>query len=165
MTPVTSPIVLRAVVLAICSGSPTPAAPPSSYPVTHVWEGVVSSIVDGDGLFVAGVEVRLQGIAAPEDNARRRDRGGREATEALRRLALKQRVTCYADGTRSRQRIIARCELPGGQNLGEELVRAGLARDCPRYFLGDYAASEALARRDGTDLSRIYALPSYCRRR
>ena len=45
-----------------------------------------------------------------------------------------------------------------GQDIAEALVRAGLARDCPRFSGGQYAAAE-------TPAARGLPFPSYCRPR
>lgn len=48
--------------------------------------GVVE-VKDGDGLLFGEVELRLQGIAAPEDRRGKIDDGGKDATAALKALA------------------------------------------------------------------------------
>ena len=117
-------------------------------------------VVDGDTLFVGNVEVRLQGVAAPE-HGRLTEPGGPEATALLRRAADGLTVRCDLDGTRTRAREVGVC-YAGGTELNAALVRAGVARDCPRYSGGRYAALEGAARTEGRDLSRLYALPGYC---
>lgn len=119
-------------------------------------------VVDGDGLYVDRIEVRLQGIAAPEDGPQNREPGGQDATAALRLLAEAKPVTCYLDGTETYGREVGRCVVDGIE-LGGAMVRAGHARDCPRFSGGDYAAAEREARALGRDLSAIYDLPGYCR--
>lgn len=50
--------------------------------------------------FVFGrVEVRLQGIAAPEWNRHKRVPGGEEAYEALRAVVEGREIKCLLDGT------------------------------------------------------------------
>ena len=73
------------------------------------------------------------------------------------------RVTCDLDGTvaGSSLRLVGRC-WAGGVDLGEALVRAGFARDCPAFSGGAYAQAEAAARAEGRDLVARYALPGYC---
>ena len=123
----------------------------------------VARVVNGDGLRIGPVEVRLNGIAAPEDGAHAVDPGGPEATAALRDLAGGRHVVCRIDGTTTRGRAVGRCAV-GDLDLGGALVRGGWARDCPRFSGGDYAAAEAAARAAGRDLAAIYALPEYCGR-
>lgn len=139
------------------TGSLAPAAaqePPRIATLT----GVVS-VVDGDGLLFGDVEVRLQGVAAPEA----RDRpNGPSATAALKTLSAGRNVTCYLDGTTaSSNRPVGVCFV-GDLDLGEAMIRQGFARDCPAFSGGRYAPAEAEARRQGHNLSRSYKLPGYC---
>lgn len=117
---------------------------------------------DGDGVVIGGVEVRMQGVAAPEDNGFRVDRGGPEATAALASLIDGENVRCELDGTQARGRPVGICYLDG-QDLGAIMIRSGFARDCPRYSGGRYRSQEMEARQDDRDLSSIYDLPGYCR--
>lgn len=121
----------------------------------------VASVVDGDGLAIAGVEVRLQGIAAPENNAARIEVGGKDATRALERLSEGKWAICYLDGTTTRGRPVGVCYI-AGEDVGEVMVREGFARDCPRYSKGRYADAEGQAISSGRNLSLIYPLPRYC---
>ena len=47
---------------------------------------------------------------------------------------------------RSRDRLIGICYLDG-VDIGETIIREGLARDCPRYSKGRYAQAEEEAKR------------------
>ena len=116
-----------------------------------------ASVTDGDTIKVLGLPIRLQGVAAPE----RDDADGPAASAFLRQLVEGRDVTCVPDGTKTRGRIVAVCYL-AGQDVGQLIIQAGHARDCPRFSGGRYAAAEARARAAGRDLSRTYALPSYC---
>lgn len=116
-----------------------------------------ASVTDGDTIRVLGRTIRLRGVAAPE----RDDADGPAATAFLRQLVEGQDVSCLPDGTKTRGRIVAVC-FRDGQDIGQLIIQAGHARDCPRFSGGGYAAAEARARAAGRDLSRIYALPSYC---
>ena len=137
--------------------------PGAAYDVRGVLTFPNARVVDGDGIAMGRVEVRLQGIAAPEDRRGRVDPGGKASSEALRQLAEGREVICRLDGTRaSSGRPVGRCSVEG-MDLGWAMVRAGHARDCPAFSEGDYAEAEALARVEGRDLSAIYALPDYCR--
>ncbi len=122
--------------------------------------GVVE-VKDGDGLLFGEVELRLQGIAAPEDRRGKVDDGGKEATTALKALAQGRTVVCYLDGTTANRRPVGVCEVDG-RDIGQAMVRGGWARDCPAYSKGRYKASEMQARSSGRNLSLIYALPTYC---
>lgn len=139
------------------------AAPAAGFTPVATIDGP-ARVVDGDTLFVGAVEVRLQGIAAPEHGARRTDPGGAAATDALRGWAEGRTVRCDLDGTRTRGREVGVCHVDG-MELNAALVEAGVARDCPRYSGGRYADREAAARAAGVDLSERYALPDDCRRR
>jgi hypothetical protein len=52
-----------------------------------------------------------------------------------------------------------------GSDLAAEMVRAGLARDCPRFSGGRYRAAEAQAAAAGETIGGSYRLPGYCRPR
>lgn len=121
-----------------------------------------AAVKDGDGLLFGDVEIRLQGIAAPELG----DPGGPIATQALIQLVAGRDVWCFLDGTRAgpSQRPVAVCYVrrDGFIDVGAELVRTGFARDCPGYSGGRYQDAEAEARAMGRDLSATYPLPDYC---
>ena len=112
-----------------------------------------ATVTDGDQLRVAAPAVRFQGVAALE----RSEPGGAEATAFVRDLVAGRVVACELDGTRTRGRAVGVCRV-GGRDVGAELVRAGLARDCPRYSKGRYARLE-------TPAGRRLPLPGYCRPR
>ena len=146
------------------TAAPVPAAEAAGFPVAAILTGV-PRVVDGDGLAFGDVEVRLRGIAAPEDSGVSRQPGGPEATAGLRRLAEGREVVCRLDGTTTGRdtgnRPVGVCAVEG-VDLGASLVRSGLARDCPAFSGGVYAEAETEARRAGRDLSRTYDLPGYC---
>jgi micrococcal nuclease len=121
-----------------------------------------ADVKDGDGVLFGRVEVRLQGIAAPEDG-RNVEAGGPESTENLRRLVEGQLVVCHLDGTvaGSSNRPAGICYI-GSIDIGRHQVEAGHARDCPAYSGGRYAEAEAAAHASGKDLASIYGLPDYC---
>lgn len=122
----------------------------------------VARVVDGDHISMGKFPgIRLQGIAAPEDNVARREPGGPESTANLRALVEGKNAVCYSDGTQTRRPTVAICFVEG-RDVGLLQVLAGHARDCPRLSNGRYAATEAEARAAGRDLSAIYRLPSYC---
>jgi micrococcal nuclease len=116
-----------------------------------------ATVTDGDTITVLGLPIRLQGVAAPE----RDDADGPAATAFMRQLVEGKEVRCEPDGTRTRNRIVAICYL-GNQDIGQAIIAAGHARDCPRFSGGRYAPAEVSARSAGRDLSRTYSLPSYC---
>ena len=121
--------------------------------------GPVTHVRDGDTIEVGGLPVRLEGLAAPELD----EPGGEEATEAMRMLVEGQEVRCELTGERSGDRCIGTCYL-GGTDIAAELVRAGVARDCPRFSRGRYGDEEQQAARGGATIRETYRLPESCRR-
>ena len=101
--------------------------------------------------------IRLQGLAAPEGA----EPGGQEASEALADLVLGKAVLCELDGEATYDRCAAICALEGA-DIAEELVRMGLARDCPRYSRGRYREAELQAAAQGATIRETYRLPEYC---
>lgn len=95
-------------------------------------------VIDGDSLVVGGVELRLQGLDAPEWNAP----GGPAALRGMRGIVAGQRLTCALTGERTYDRAVAVCRLPDGRDVAAELVRAGLALDCAHFSGGRYRALE-----------------------
>ncbi len=109
--------------------------------------GVVTYVGDGDSLWIrplAGgepVEVRLQGIDAPEICQPH----GREAREALAALALHRQVTVRPRARDRYERVLARVRL-GQQDVGGWMVARGHAwSDGWRGRRGPYAAQQAHA--------------------
>jgi micrococcal nuclease len=120
--------------------------------------GRVSYVRDGDTIELGRLAVRLDGLAAPEWD----EPGGREARDAMVAMVQGQTVRCELDGTHTYDRCAGVCYLDG-RDIAEALVSAGLARDCPRYSGGRYAAIEAQAAADGATIRESYRLPGYCR--
>jgi micrococcal nuclease len=144
------------------TASPT-ASLDAGYPVAATLTGIATAH-DGDDIRFGRIQIRLRGIAAPEDYRGKREPGGPEATRHLAELVDGREVICHLDGTTAgRYRPVGVCFLDG-QDIGAIQVRAGHARDCPAFSGNRYAAAEADARAAGRDLSRIYALPSFCQR-
>ena len=135
MTPIIAALILLA--------TPVIAGEQITGPVTH--------IRDGDTIEVAGVPIRLNGVAAPETH----EPGGQEATAAMARMVDGKTVTCDLNGERSHDRRVGICYLDG-HDIGAAIIGLGVARDCPRYSGGRYAAVE---RPEAADLP----LPAYCR--
>jgi endonuclease YncB( thermonuclease family) len=114
-------------------------------------------VIDGDTIVVGGVHVRLQGVAAPEvahPGQPQDEPGGPEARAFMQELVEDQTVVCTLTGERTRGRRVGTC-MVDGRDIGGELIEAGLARDCPRYSHGCYAALEL------PDARRL-PLPGYC---
>jgi endonuclease YncB( thermonuclease family)/outer membrane protein OmpA-like peptidoglycan-associated protein len=113
-------------------------------------EGVVTYVRDGDTLEIGDRAIRLQGLHAPE----LKEAGGAKAATALRDMVLNRDVTCRLTGERSYDREIGICAR-NGEDVAINLVRAGLARDCPAFSHGRYAGYEPA-------LVKTMTLPDYC---
>jgi micrococcal nuclease len=114
-------------------------------------------VIDGDPIVVGGVHVRLQGVAAPEvahPGQPDDEPGGPEARAFMQELVEGRTVVCALTGERTRGRRVGTC-MVDGHDIGGKLIEAGLARDCPRYSHGRYAALEP-------EVARQLPLPGYC---
>jgi micrococcal nuclease len=122
--------------------------------------GEVTYVRDGDTIELGAMAIRLNGLAAPEDD----EPGGQDATAAMRELVLGKVVTCELDGESTHDRCAAICQLDG-TDISEQMVRMGLARDCPRYSGGRYRAAEQQAAAGGATIRASYPVPGYCKTR
>lgn len=109
-------------------------------------------VIDGDTIKINGTTIRLWGIDAPEGRQECPRRGkpwrpGPEATEALRGLLARPGgLICEPRGRRDRNgRTVAMCRV-GEQEIGEAMVRAGMAWDYSAYSGGHYQNLEEEAR-------------------
>ena len=126
-------------------------------------------VVDGDGLVIGGISVRLHGIDAPErDQVCTGQRGvaiacGQMARNALAGLIGDREVRCEPE-TRDRYgRTVAVC-FAVDLDLGREMVRLGWARAYTQYS-DRYLAEQRDARAARRSLWRWdWALPSEWRR-
>jgi endonuclease YncB( thermonuclease family) len=106
-------------------------------PVPEPLQGPVR-VIDGDTFDLGGVRVRLHGVDAPERGQICRDAQGRDwacgawATGQVRALIGERPLVCHDLGERTHGRVVAACRLDG-QDLGAQLVAAGIVRACPRY--------------------------------
>jgi endonuclease YncB( thermonuclease family) len=91
-------------------------------------------VVDGDTLTIGETRVRLWGIDAPEMSAA----GGAEARDFLARRIEGQPVRCAPKNRDRYGRTVAMCFLDR-EDIAAMMVRAGHARDWPRYSGGFYA--------------------------
>lgn len=102
--------------------------------------------IDGDSLRLAGEELRLWGIDAPEYRQNCRDGQGRavacgrQARAALAALLARGPLRCEIDGLDRYGRGLARCR------AGETDLNATLVRDGQAVAYGGYLAEEAQAR-------------------
>ncbi|MEM7361301.1 MAG: thermonuclease family protein [Pseudomonadota bacterium] len=123
--------------------------------VSHI--GVVTHVRDGDTIEIGDEVFRLAGISAPE----RSDEEGNDATTFMKGLVLAKEVDCEPTGDMSHDRFVAVCFIDG-EDIGEAIIEAGLARDCPRHSHGRYEDAEKRAIESGHNLSATYELPGYC---
>jgi Staphylococcal nuclease homologue len=102
--------------------------------------------IDGDSMRLAGDEIRLEGIDAPEYGQSCRDAAGRDyacgrlARQALSRLLSRGEIKCLVSGRDRYDRKLARCYLDE-QDINATLVRTGQA-----IAYGRYESEEAVAR-------------------
>ncbi|MDP2118763.1 MAG: hypothetical protein Q8K28_02550, partial [Hoeflea sp.] len=68
---------LKLTIAAVIIFAVSPAA--SAFETVATMSGI-AKVKDGDGILFGQVEVRLQGIAAPEDNSNSLDAGGKAST-------------------------------------------------------------------------------------
>jgi endonuclease YncB( thermonuclease family) len=113
-----------------------------------------ASIIDGDTLEIHGTRIRLWGIDAPESDQLCRDddsrlyRCGALAANDLDHFIARRPVNCIPLNLDPYGRTVASCSV-GGADLGEWLVRGGLALDWPRYSKAKYDAAQRDAERAG----------------
>lgn len=103
----------------------------------HVLEGP-AYVTDGDTICIKKTQVRLFGIDAPELN----HPYGKQAKWALVRLCKGHRIRAEVTEIDDYGRTVAKCFLPDGRDLSEELVKQGLALDWPRFSKGKYSHCE-----------------------
>lgn len=121
-------------------------APPERQPplVGRAW------IVDGDSIRLAGRQIRLDGIDAPEwdqtctDAGGRSWRCGRAASRALRERARGQTLSCQPRALDRYGRTLAVCRLADGSDINAWMVRQGWA--IASGFTGIYASEQADAK-------------------
>src|SRR5438477_9379756 len=106
-----------------------------------------ASIIDGDTLEIHGARIRLWGIDAPESSQLCRGsdslqyRCGARAAIDLDGFIAQRPVSCTPVSLDRYSRTVATCSV-GNIDLGEWLVRGGLALDWPQYSKGKYAAAQ-----------------------
>ena len=113
----------------------------------------MADVVDGDGLKIGPVAIRLHGIDAPEAGQTCPRAGGgtwpcgKDAAQLLDDLAGGREVVCAALDSDPYGRIVASCAV-NGRDVATEIIRAGLAWAYVEYS-GDYVALEAEAKAAG----------------
>jgi len=94
-------------------------------------------VIDGDSLRVAGEEIRLVGIDAPEGRQTCRKGGadwncGRAASDALRARIGRKALKCDVEGLDKYGRLLAVC-MRGSEDLNGWMVQQGWAVSYGRY--------------------------------
>ena len=113
-----------------------------------------ASVVDGDTLEIHGTRIRLWGIDAPESGQLCRDADsdlyqcGAKAANDLDTFIARRPVDCTPVAEDQYGWTVATCSV-GGADIGEWLVRNGLALDWPQYSKGKYASAQREADRSG----------------
>lgn len=119
-----------------------------SFAAAQIIEGP-AEVIDGDSLRVAGTEVRLFGVDAPEFSQACYSNGsevacGAMAKDVLAGLIGSAVLTCQPRNTDTYGRIVATCQT-SGVDVGGALVESGWATAFRRYG-NDYVTAEARAR-------------------
>jgi endonuclease YncB( thermonuclease family) len=113
-----------------------------------------ASVIDGDTLEIHGTRIRLWGVDAPESSqlCRGEDslqyRCGAKAANDLDAFIAGRPVNCLPISLDRYGRTVATCSV-GGADLGDWLVRNGLALDWPQYSKGKYDDAQREAERAG----------------
>jgi endonuclease YncB( thermonuclease family) len=113
-----------------------------------------ASVIDGDTLEIHGERIRLWGIDAPESSqlCRGEDslpyRCGAQAANDLDAFIAQRPVDCMPLSLDQYARTVAKCFVQG-VDLGDWLVRNGLALDWPQYSKGKYSGDQQAAERSG----------------
>ncbi len=149
-------VVFGGIVLAIAAYTLAPDSSPERGDIVgraYVVDGDIvgrAYVVDGDSLEIAGRQLRLFGIDAPEGQqycADKNDRPwpcGRQAASALRDLIKNKKIVCSVRDIDSYKRLVSRCKL-GKTDINAWMVKNGHALAYRRYSQ-DYIAFENSAR-------------------
>lgn len=120
--------------------------------------------LDGDTLAFGPVRVRLHGVDAPEGDQTCRLEGEEwdcagAATERLAALVEGREIECLVRDVDRYGRLVAAC-YAGGADVGEALVRDGLAWAYRHYSL-DYVAAERAAKAARRGIWQGSAMPPW----
>jgi len=113
------------------------AATAHSVTMPRVLEGP-AYVTDGDTITIQKTQVRLYGIDAPELH----HPYGKTAKWAMVRLCKGHSIRAEITDEDEYGRTVAKCFLPDGRDLSEELVKQGLAIDWPKFSGGKYSNLE-----------------------
>ncbi|NOZ31829.1 MAG: hypothetical protein GXP01_01875 [Alphaproteobacteria bacterium] len=99
--------------------------------------GRVTSVVDGDSLYIAGhrPQIRLWGVDAPE----RAEPGYQAATDTLTALAFGKPLTCQRVDIDRYNRTVARCFLEDRREINRAMIESGTAVEYTRFTDGFYS--------------------------
>ncbi len=106
-----------------------------------------ASVIDGDTLEIHGTRIRLWGIDAPESSQLCRGenslqyRCGAKAANDLDAFIARRPVNCLPITLDQYGRTVASCSVEG-VDLGQWLVRNGLALDWPPFSKGKYDSDQ-----------------------
>lgn len=107
----------------------------------------VARVIDGDSIVVAGREIRLQGIDAPEGR-QTCERGGKswacgnEARRELQKLTRGGKVFCKALELDKHKRLLALCRV-GRVDVNRQMVASGFAVSYGRFKDAEQSAKAA----------------------
>jgi len=110
-----------------------------------------ASVIDGDTIEIHSTRIRVFGIDAPETDQLCRDeqsdryRCGQKASNALFDFIARRPVSCGEVDRDRYRRSVSVCTV-AGIDIGDWLVRNGLALDWPQYSKGGYAAAQSEAK-------------------
>jgi micrococcal nuclease len=107
---------------------------------------------DGDTIVVGSAPIRLNGLAPPEWD----EPGGDAAMNAMIELVAGRTLRCELNRERTHDRCVGVCYLEGA-DISAEMVRRGVARDCPRFSGGRYQQAEAQAAAAGATIGGVPA--------
>ncbi|WP_347917496.1 thermonuclease family protein [Paracoccus marcusii] len=140
-------------------------APGQGAGLSNLIQSEAAEVLDGDGLRVRGVVIRLHGIDAPEHDQSCQDaRGaiwhcGEIATDRLAQMIAGTMVTCRELDRDRYDRSVSRCDV-SGVDLAGAMVAEGLAWAYLRYS-DTYAAAEASAREEGIGIWSGVSQPAW----
>lgn len=115
-------------------------------------DGPVARVRDGDTIDLEGTTIRLSGIDAPEYHQQCMDAAGRPwpcgqtARAQLQAWTNAANIRCELITKDRYGRQIGRCSAPGHSDLGESMVRAGMALSPALRGVAPYETAQAEAR-------------------
>ena len=117
-----------------------------------------AKVGDGDTLTIAGKDIRIYGVDAPEyaqicqSSKGERWPCGKVARQKLVSIIGDQRVSCEGKAVDAYGRTVATCSTPSVPDIGLAIVESGLAENGVDGREGPYAVSESLAQVEKTGI-------------